>query len=95
MLMAKLPKSVLERGATWIYVGNKERRELLKKLLEYTKAGSVSEAIFIAVANYLKQEEQQGKQARKKFSSLEGLWQGKSNLSWEEIHAAELRGREI
>lgn len=93
--MAKLPKSVLERGATWIYVGNEERRELLKKLLEYTKAGSVSEAVFIAIANYLQQEEQRGKQGRKKFSSLEGLWQGKSDLSWEEIQAAKLKGREI
>jgi len=89
--MAKLPKSVLERGATWIYVGNEERKELLKQLLEYTKANSVSEAIFIAVAKYLEQVKKQGTQVSKKFSSLEGLWQGRSDFSFEEIKAAELK----
>jgi hypothetical protein len=89
--MAKLPKSVLERGATWIYAGNPERKELLQQLLDSTQAHSVSEAIFIAVAEYLKQSKRSKKATGRAFASLEGLWKGKADFSWEEIQASELK----
>lgn len=89
--MAQLPKSVIERGTTWIYAGNPERKAMLQQLLEYTKAASLSEAIFIAVAEYLKQIKRSGKAPRRTFSSLEGLWKGKADFSLEEIEAAELK----
>ena len=89
--MAKLPKSVLERGTTWIYAGNQERKELLQQLLEHTQAKSVSEAIFIAVAEYLKPIKRSKKAASHTFSSLEGLWKGKADFSLEEIKAAEIK----
>jgi len=47
-------------GRITIYAAQEERRELLRKLLAYTKAKSLSEAVFIALAEFVKTQEEQG-----------------------------------
>jgi len=93
--MGKLPKSVLERGTTWIYAGNLERKEMLKQLLESTNASSLSEAIFIAISDYLKRNSPRRKSLTRSFASLEGIWKGKADFSFEEIKAAEIKTRSL
>ncbi|MBI1744560.1 hypothetical protein HYR54_16050 [Candidatus Acetothermia bacterium] len=93
--MGKLPKSVLERGTTWIYAGNLERKEMLKQLLESTNASSLSEAIFIAVSDYLKRNSPHRKSPKRTFASLEGIWKGKADFSFDEIKTSEIKTRSL
>ncbi len=93
--MTKLPKSVIERGTTWIYAGNLERKEMLRQLLEATQASSLSEAIFIAISDYLNRQHHSSKRAKRTFASLEGVWKGKADFSLEEIQAAEIQTKRL
>jgi hypothetical protein len=60
-----------------IYAGQEERQELLRKVLQYTRADSLSEAIFKALAELMEYKEEQWKaEGAKALEESQGLWAG-------------------
>lgn len=71
--MAKPVKT--KKGRITIYVEQEERQELLKKVLEYTRAESISEAVFAALAELLEYKEAQQKAlGEKTLEESQGIW---------------------
>ncbi|HHW43901.1 hypothetical protein GFC01_16535 [Desulfofundulus thermobenzoicus] len=71
--MSKSELKELEKyGRITLYAAQKERKELLKKLMEYTKARTVSEAVFQALSFYVEQAGTRSKQNL--LARSRGIW---------------------
>jgi len=58
-----------------IYVGQGKRKELLKQVMEYTQASSISEAIFRVLTEFMREREQKQKERREKVAEkTKGIW---------------------
>jgi len=64
-----------KKGRITIYAEQQERQELLKKVLEYTQANSISEAIFAALSELMEYKEKQYKdEGAKILAECQGMW---------------------
>jgi len=64
-----------EKERITIYAKQEERQELLRKVLEYTQADSISEAIFTALAELMEYKEKQEKaEGAKALEESQGIW---------------------
>lgn len=70
-----MAKRVEEKERITIYAKQAERQELLRKVLEYTQAGSISEAIFTALAELMEYKEREEKaEGTRALGKAQGMW---------------------
>lgn len=58
-----------------IYVGTEERKELIRELIRYTGASSVSEAIFLGISELLNgARERKRRKGKRVLEKVRGIW---------------------
>ena len=74
-VMKENDKQVRNHHRITIYVGQEKRKKLLKQVMEYTQASSISEAIFRVLTEFMREREQRQKESREKVAEkTKGIW---------------------
>jgi len=68
-------KQLKDYNRITIYIGQEKRKKLLKQILEYTQASSISEAIFKILTEFMEERERRKKAKREKAAEkTKGIW---------------------